>query len=348
MSHPYENLPRNSYWSTSISAQDPLKISDLAKPKERLSSALKIATAGSCFAQHIARHMRARGFDFLDMEPAPPHLAPEHRGKFGYGVYSARYANIYTTAQLRQLVERAYHRRTPVETYWKRGGRFFDPFRTLIEPNGFTSEEEIKAETASHLRSVQDMFKSADLFIFTLGLTEAWRSKIDGAIFPVAPGVQGIGEFDPEKYEFVNFGFNQVRADLLATMIFLKRRVNRRLRFLLTVSPIPLAATASGHHVLTATTYSKSVLRAVAGDLVQNYDFVDYFPSFEVVSSHPFKGAFFDSNGRDVTEAGVNHVMGMFARDFCILDQDKSDESVEVSPQDLFCEEQVLDFYGSS
>ena len=50
------------------------------------------------------------------------------------------------------------------------------------------------------------------------------------------------------------------------------RVINPDLRFLLTVSPVPLTATASGQHVLTATTYSKSVLRSAAGFLSQNRD----------------------------------------------------------------------------
>ena len=38
-----------------------------------------------------------------------------------------------------------------------------------------------------------------------------------------------------------------------------------KLRILLTVSPVPLTATAGDDHVLLATTYSKSVLRAGRG-----------------------------------------------------------------------------------
>ncbi|WP_428660504.1 GSCFA domain-containing protein [Reyranella sp.] len=55
-------------------------------------------------------------------------------------------------------------------------------------------------------------------------------------------------------------------------------RTKRRrpgVRFLLTVSPVPLKASASQNHVLAATTYSKSVLRAVAGQLADTYDDVD-------------------------------------------------------------------------
>ena len=48
--------------------------------------------------------------------------------------------------------------------------------------------------------------------------------------------------------------------------------VNPRARLLLTVSPVPLAATATPNHVLVASIHSKSVLRAVAGELAEDME----------------------------------------------------------------------------
>jgi hypothetical protein len=63
-----------------------------------------IATAGSCFAQHIARHLRSAEFSVLDVEPPPPGMTEETARAFGYNLFSARYGNICTTRQLRQLL----------------------------------------------------------------------------------------------------------------------------------------------------------------------------------------------------------------------------------------------------
>ena len=49
--------------------------------------------------------------------------------------------------------------------------------------------------------------------VFTLGLTEAWVSADDGAVFPAAPGTVA-GEFDPARHRFVNFTVDEVVADL--------------------------------------------------------------------------------------------------------------------------------------
>lgn len=55
-------------------------------------------------------------------------------------------------------------------------------------------------------------------------------------------------------------------------------------RIVLTVSPVPLSRTFTGQDVAVANCYSKSVLRAAAEAVVQQYDFVDYFPSYESVT----------------------------------------------------------------
>ena len=84
------------------------------------------------------------------------------------------------------------------------------------------------------------------------------------------------------------------------------------MRQLITVSPVPLTATASDQHVLVATMYSKSVLRAVAGQLYADHRDLDYFPSYEIIAAHPSRGFFFEGNLRSVSPAGVETVMRSF------------------------------------
>lgn len=314
-SHPYVGLGRAAFWKTAVGETPWQQIGGLAHAKSRLGVQDRIATAGSCFAQHISCHLRERRFNFMDVEPAPELLRPEHRKRFGYELYSARYGNIYTTAQLRQLVERAIGQFTPVELVWRDNERFYDPFRPSVEPNGFVSEVEALNAQTSHLFAVHKLFSKADVFIFTLGLTECWRSKQDGAVYPSCPGTQA-GTFDPHRHEFVNLTVAEVISDLRGAVELL-RIINPALRVILTVSPVPLVATASGKHVLTASTQSKAVLRAAAGQLADELPHVDYFPSYEMITAPCFGGAFFSDDKRSVTEEGVAFVMEAFFRDMC-------------------------------
>ena len=86
------------------------------------------------------------------------------------------------------------------------------------------------------------------------------------------------------------------------------------MRFLVTVSPVPLTATATGEHVEVATCYSKSVLRAVCGMLVARHADVDYFPSFEIITSQNARGAYYEPNLRNVSPMGVQTAMQLFLR----------------------------------
>jgi hypothetical protein len=103
-------------------------------------------------------------------------------------------------------------------------------------------------------------------------------------------------------------------ADMQAVLDLLAQ-ANPRLRVLLTVSPVPLTATASGQHVLTATSHSKSLLRAVAGELAASLPQVDYFPSYEIITHPAYRGRFYAPNLRSVLPEGVDHVMTCFFRD---------------------------------
>ncbi len=97
---------------------------DFYRKKFPIDSSMQIMTAGSCFAQHIATHLRKRGYSVIDEEPAPAHLRDRTAKQFGYRTYSARYGNIYTARQLLQLLREASGRFDPQDIIWERGGRF--------------------------------------------------------------------------------------------------------------------------------------------------------------------------------------------------------------------------------
>ena len=310
--HPYKSLPDKAFWKRSVAAPTPADIDPVGVFNLRIQSETKVATAGSCFAQHIARHLRSSGFQYYVAEPGHPILPPAILEKHHYGTFSARYGNIYTARQLLQLFQRAYGRFQPVEAAWtETDGSVLDPFRPTVQPRGFISVAEMHADRAQHLAVVRQMFESLDVFVFTLGLTECWMSVTDGAVFPLCPGVEG-GQFNPDHYVFHNQDATEVTADM-AEFIEGLLQVNPKAQVVLTVSPVPLMATADpGAHVLSATSYSKSVLRVAAETLRHKYDHVHYFPSYEIITASFSRGRYFAQDLRGVTEEGVSHVMRLF------------------------------------
>ena len=309
--NPYSSAPDYRRWSKSVAAKG-AAADPLVRWPYQIKRTDRIATAGSCFAQHIARYLQRSGYNFLQCEPAHPILSPEIAETFGYTQYSARFGNIYSARQLLQLFQRAFGQFEPEEPVWKSAdGRYFDPLRPSIQPRGFATLAEFNADRRQHMAAVRKMFEDLDIFVFTLGLTETWVSAIDGTAFPVCPGTVA-GEFDPERHVYLNFSTSDVIADLEAFIAGL-RLINPRARIILSVSPVPLAATAEDRSVLVSTVYSKSVLRCAA-EQVSALDSVDYFPSYEIITGPQSRGRFFADDLRSVTEDGVAQVMSVFFR----------------------------------
>ncbi|CAN7210284.1 GSCFA domain-containing protein [Rhizobium sp. LjRoot254] len=310
--NPYSSLPASRYWKSAVAERHVTELEDLYQPKFVLRPSDRITVAGSCFAQHVGRNLKAQGFDVLDKEPPPEFLSEDVARTFGYGIYSGRYGNIYTARQLVQLIKDSADGVTREEDFWWRGERVFDALRPNVEPDGLESVEEAVLHRRQHLSKVQALFGETDVMIFTLGLTEAWESVESGIAYPTCPGVIA-GAFDQSKCRFVNYDFNAVLADMVEVRALLKA-INPDMKLLLTVSPVPLTATASGRHVLVATTYSKSVLRAVCGSLSGMFDDVDYFPSYELIASPAARGFFYEPNLRSINRNGVALVMSQFLK----------------------------------
>jgi hypothetical protein len=311
--HPYRHRPGFADWQRAVAAIDAAEVDPVVAFPFQIAPCDAVATAGSCFAQHIARNLAARGLRHFVAEPAHPFLQPDVAAEYNYGIYSCRYGNVYTTRQLLQLFDRAYGRFTPVEDVWEAAdGRLVDPFRPRIQPGGFTSRAEYALDREQHFAAVRRMFETLDYLVFTLGLTECWRAREDGAVFPLCPGVSG-GTFDSARHEFLNLDVAAITSDLEA---FLDRlsRVNPRARVILTVSPVPLVATAEPRHVLESTTVSKAVLRIACDTVTRRHAHVAYFPSYEIVTGPHARGRYFDGDLRSVTETGVQHVMRVFFR----------------------------------
>jgi hypothetical protein len=348
MTSPYSNRPARSFWRPAVADRHIADFEEIAiGPFFREDD--KIATAGSCFAQHIGRHLKKRGVDYLDLEPAPSGWTTAEAHRHGFGIFSCRYGNIYTVRQLLQLFQEAFDQRVPAEFVWEKSGRHYDALRPGVDPVGHANAEDVWALRELHLAKVKQLFQTTTLFVFTLGLTEAWEATGDETVFPTAPGTIA-GTFDPAKYRFHNFRYWEIATDL-DQLWSMMRNVNPEIRMLLTVSPVPLTATASDDHVLVATTQSKATLRAIAGDFAATYDDISYFPSYELIATHPIRGQFFNPDLRNVNDAGVDYVMSHF---FGHTAPSARPEPVAAAPQsnlappndedlELICEDGLLD-----
>lgn len=353
MTNPYEGLPPKAYWRTAVAEPGVFGLSGLWQPKFPVRPRDSIATAGSCFAQHIGRALAGRGYGWTDFEPAPPFLKGEEARRFGYGVFSFRTGNIYTPGMLLQWLQIAFGDLPQPPETWEREGRFFDPLRPAIEPDGFASETELMEARAATCSAIRAAVTGADLFVFTLGLTESWFNAESGLEYALCPGTVA-GRFEARSHQFRNANSRLTYRNMRAAINFMQRQ-NPGLRVLLTVSPVPLTATASGQHVLTATTYSKSILRGAAGMLADEMAAVDYFPSYEIITSPLSRGMFYGANMRSVLPEGVETVMGHFfgaqQAAFGVPKKGRGRRPAQSDrpaiTDDVACEEEMLDAFAS-
>lgn len=306
--NPYRDAPKRSFWS-SFAARG-FDTSDLVRSwSPRLRPGAKVVSAGSCFAANMVPSLEQHGFEYVREEYTAPVFRRIEPENLSYAKFSAAYGNVYTTRQLLQLLRRCTGQWQPQEDRWILPDRVVDPFRPGLRYPA-RSEREFDALTRAHLAATRRAFEAAEVFVFTLGLTEAWESSLDGAVFPACPGTVA-GAFDANRHRFVNFTAAEVRADLERAIVEL-RRLSPDVDVILTVSPVPLVATADGGHVLEATVYSKSVLRVAAGEVAREVPRVTYFPSYEIITGTHAPRAFFEDDRRSVSRLGIEAVMRVF------------------------------------
>ena len=333
--NPYEDMPKSSFWRSGVVEDESFE--DIHMPKWGISPSDCIVTMGSCFAQHVGKKLKTTGFKvpYFDTEDGIKSKA-----------YSANYGNIYTIRQALQLLQESNGKFHRDEKYWKTDMGYIDPMRPNVFERPFPSEIALDKSRKKHLEAVRSAIMELDILVFTLGLTEAWERVSCKSILPIIPGVLG-GTFSDETYKFRNFNYTEISSDLDKLIKEIHDiRKGQSFKLLLTVSPVPLTATAESRHVLSSTVASKSILRAVADEFARKYDFIDYFPSFEIVTNPKYVKNNYEENLRNVKQTSVDNVMEIFHSSYVNKKVSVSSKNTSIMIDevgDIDCEEALLE-----
>ncbi len=253
----------------------------------------RIATVGSCFAQEIHSWLLKRGWAAVQCEHGPG------------SAMSARFGNIYTTAQLRQCFERAWGRFDPLERWWSWRDLVVEPYRARM---AWRSEAEAEASLASHLEAVRRVVQTAEVLICTVGMSETWRSRADGAAYWRVPLT-----YDPARHEFHRLDPAE-NLENLERLYALLRRHNPALRLVTTLSPVPLDQTFADESLAVADSCSKASLRVALHELCTRHPEVIYFPAYELV--HDVEIDPWQQDRRHVRPEVVERIMQRFMATF--------------------------------
>src|SRR5690606_22673396 len=84
MINPYQGLPNHQFWRRAVSGVEHHLLDPVVAPKFKIEREERVATAGSCFAQHISRRLSQIGFNYFVTE-AGEGLSEAERRDRNYG-----------------------------------------------------------------------------------------------------------------------------------------------------------------------------------------------------------------------------------------------------------------------
>lgn len=269
-----------------------------------ISKETPIVSAGSCFAANISRQLQFWDYNYLlEMGVSKEH----HSDPRNYATDPAGCGNIYNAVSMRQMVERAFGEWTPEKILVATRLKFVDPFRSIADYDGIDGYLEKWHE---HNDALERALKKCEVFILTLGLTEAWLFADSGLATSTSPV---LGDPTLIRHKNLSVSDNVVELERIYSLF---QEHNPGVKFITTVSPVPLNATFNRHrHVVVANGLSKSVLRVALEEFCAAHpEDVFYFPAYEIVTAatrNPW-----EIDMRHVSNEAVARVMEQFQRQF--------------------------------
>lgn len=321
--HPYNTDKQGMFWRTAVAEINP-ETSTLSEiiPALPIQAHHKITSVGSCFAQYIGHWLQQHGYQYCQSK-----LLQHETASFALGnVYTPRALLQWLTFSDDELAQYSIYQH-PVSQH------FIDLLLPNLNPEGYHNKADLLEARKAVIEEIKYQLSHSDCFIFTLGLIEAWQDTL-GICYPSCPGVKQ-GEYHADIYTLKVFQFSDILSDL-TQLIEVVTSINPTIKCVLTVSPVPLTATATEQHVLVANSYAKAVLRAVAGQFCEQHAQVSYFPSFDLITMPGLKDFRYQQNRRTISSAGVNFVMSHWGQALG-LDADSIDAvNIEASCDEEF------------
>jgi hypothetical protein len=269
----------SSYWPAGPQNRLEPVYSPILRPRFKLRPGAKIFTIGSCFARNIEEHLGRLGFDVpvlsLSVPPEEWRPAPSIVDKF---TPPSALQEIERTLEMLQHPDRI-ERIIDDVLFPTSDGRVIDLELRQFMPVGRQRAHERRRHIFEVFANVFD----ADCVVITLGLVECWVDLLTGRAIQEAPHALALRRAK-DRFALKILSYPEVLAAGERMVRLLIEHGRPDVKILLTVSPVPFRSTFSGTDVVMANCYSKSTLRTAAQVLYENFDQVDYFPSYEIVT----------------------------------------------------------------
>lgn len=275
------------------------------KPKIELSAASNFFTIGSCFARNVESFFNKESITYLSQVPNVDGML----FKTG-GVNRNGYQNVYTPGSILEMSRLCFHK---------------NKYHSIIEQNGLYYDLlthgllGLPKDKAYHIRdgilSSYERLVDTDVVIITLGYIESWLYSPEKSWVNQSAAEPKLRRRS-DDFEFFLLD-EEVTYQLLLEAIENFKRFNPQMKFVFTVSPVPLTSTLTSEHILVANQRSKSTLHCAALRLYRELEYVDYFPSYEMITLSKQSFAYKDDFIHVKAEA-VGRVMERFLKSYLI------------------------------
>jgi hypothetical protein len=276
----------------------------------RLVKGEPVFAIGSCFARGIEKALSSRGFHVVSAAEDLSRLQVVSKGD----VTVLGFTNKYTTHSMLNELSWAldpsarFPEASLVDLDDKRCiDPHINPTLKVTDRSGTLERRRIIGEVNARIRGCRVVF-------MTLGLVEVWYDKQAKVHLNTTPTLE-MQQQHPGRYEFTVTRYPENLENMQRLHALLTEHGHPQLQIVVTTSPVPLNTTYSGQDIVTANTYSKSTLRAVAQDFAAAHDNVQYFPSYEIVMNSA-RSSSWEQDLRHVRGDMTNHVMNVFMRNF--------------------------------
>ena len=253
--------------------------------KPLINKGTKITAFGSCFATHITNYLSQVGYNLSKNRNPEIYISSMGEG-------------LVNTFAILQQFEWTLENVIPPENLWHG-----------FKAEEFGYQEDIRVKT-------RQAFLDTDFFILTLGLSEIWYDEKTGGVFWRAIPQK---YYDPSRHKFRVSTFEETKRNITRIVQLINTHIPKA-KVLITLSPVPLAATFRPTSCITANSVSKSILRAALDEFYREHtDTLNktlfYFPSYEIIMDL-FPDKYADDNRHPHDEI-VAFTMKLFESIYC-------------------------------
>jgi GSCFA family len=282
-------------------------------------------TMGSCFAEEIRNALTNRRIAcvpryrdiIFDPATAKVDTLPDREHMNFYNTFTVRLQIEQLLGLWQQPSDDFWTVKRTKKLRWGTTG-YQDPYRRLT----FAQTPQLLAVTVAEInRAMREGFEAATAFIFTFGMTEVFINRASGKVAAQKPLYGGGGG---EMETTLHASTFQENLDNVLATIDLVRSRKPKAPIVLTVSPVALERTfQEGCDIVTVNTESKSILRAVLGQVSRERENIIYLPSFEFVTASGYERAY-EPDRRHVLQPVVGEIIDQF---FAAFFSDASDRA---------------------